>query len=45
MQEIWLFGELNTIGQSEVQQKMEQNAATIAELLNKLLTGPSAGSS
>ncbi|KAI9691571.1 MAG: hypothetical protein M1822_007642 [Bathelium mastoideum] len=39
MQEVWLFGELNTIGKSETQQKTEENTIAVAQLLEKLMAG------
>ncbi|KAF2229018.1 hypothetical protein EV356DRAFT_496606 [Viridothelium virens] len=38
MQEVWLFGELNTLGKSENQEKMQQSTVAVAELLNKVLS-------
>ena len=37
MQEMWLFGQLDTIGQSEIQQQTDENAVAVADLLKKLL--------
>lgn len=36
LQEMWLFGQLNTIGESEVQQQTDENAKTVAALLKQL---------
>ena len=36
MQEMWLFGPLNTIGDSKVQQQTDEDAKAVAELLTKL---------
>ena len=33
---MWLFGQLNTIGESRVQQQTDENAKTIAGLLKQL---------
>lgn len=37
MQEMWLFGQLNTIGESEVQQQTDENAKLVGELLQKVM--------
>lgn len=37
MQEMWLFGQLNTLGESEVQQKTDEEAKIVGELLKKVL--------
>lgn len=33
---MWLFGQLNTIGESQVQQETDENAKTVAALLKQL---------
>lgn len=33
---MWLFGQLDTIGQSEAQTKTDENAKVVGELLEKL---------
>ena len=37
MQEMWLFGQLNTLGESEVRQQTDDNAKVVGELLQKAL--------
>lgn len=37
MQEMWLFGQLDTLGESQVQQQTDENAKEVAELLRKIL--------
>ena len=37
MQEMWLFGQLNTVGESKVQQQTDENAKDVADLLKRLL--------
>jgi len=37
MQEIWLFGKLDTLGRSEVEERTEQDAQKILELLGKMV--------
>lgn len=37
MQEMWLFGQLNTLGESDVQQQTDENAKVVGELLKKVL--------
>nr|POE66165.1 mediator of rna polymerase ii transcription subunit 22 [Quercus suber] len=37
LQEAWLFGQLNTTGNSKVQDETNENARQVAELLKKLL--------
>lgn len=36
MQEMWLFGQLNTIGGSTAQQRADDNAKAVANLLKQL---------
>ncbi|KAF2456359.1 mediator complex, subunit Med22 [Lineolata rhizophorae] len=36
MQEMWLFGKLKTVGQSEAEKRTEENARVVTELLRKL---------
>ncbi len=36
MQEMWLFGQLNTLGESKVQQETDENARNVAGLLRQL---------
>lgn len=46
MQEMWLFGQLNTLDDTKAQKQSEENAAVVADLL-KLLhekKGPDEGS-
>ena len=38
MQEMWLFGQLNTIGDSKVQHQTDEKAREVAELLQQLLS-------
>jgi hypothetical protein len=37
MQEIWLFGKLDTLGRSEVEERTEEDAKKILELLQKVV--------
>lgn len=37
MQEMWLFGQLDTLGESEVQRQTDENAKVVGELLGKVL--------
>lgn len=37
MQELWLFGQLDTLGSSEVQARTDENARLVGELLGKVL--------
>ena len=37
LQEMWLFGQLNTIGESKVQQHADENAKIVASLLKQLV--------
>lgn len=37
MQEMWLFGQLNTLGESEVQQQTDDNARLVGELLAQVM--------
>lgn len=37
LQEMWLFGQLNTIGESKVQQQANENAKAVADLLKQLV--------
>ncbi|KAL2355886.1 mediator complex, subunit Med22 [Cryomyces antarcticus] len=39
MQEMWLFGQLDTLGESQAQQKTEQDARAVAEVLARLIQG------
>jgi hypothetical protein len=39
MQEIWLFGKLDTIGNSKMQEDTERDAKVIVELLGELRKG------
>lgn len=34
---MWLFGQLDTVGESKVQQQTDENAKVVAELLKQLL--------
>lgn len=34
---MWLFGQLNTVGESKVQQQTDENAKVVAGLLKELL--------
>ncbi|KAK4546684.1 hypothetical protein LTR36_001902 [Oleoguttula mirabilis] len=36
LQEMWLFGQLNTVGDSKVKQQTDENAKVVAELLEQL---------
>jgi hypothetical protein len=36
LQEMWLFGQLDTMGESKVQQQTDENAKVVAELLRQL---------
>lgn len=36
MKEMWLFGQLDTLRRSEVEQKTEEDARLVAELLGRL---------
>jgi hypothetical protein len=36
LQEMWLFGPLNTVGESQVQQQTDENAKVVADLLRQL---------
>jgi hypothetical protein len=36
LQEMWLFGPLNTIGESQVQQQTDENAKIVGDLLRQL---------
>ncbi|KAM0716586.1 hypothetical protein Q7P37_008031 [Cladosporium fusiforme] len=36
LQEMWLFGPLNTVGESQVQQQTDENAKLVGELLRQL---------
>ncbi|KAM0693445.1 hypothetical protein Q7P36_006700 [Cladosporium allicinum] len=36
LQEMWLFGPLNTIGESQVQQQTDENAKVVGDLLRQL---------
>lgn len=37
MKELWLFGPLNTLGESRVHEKTEEDAKAVAEMLERLL--------
>lgn len=37
MKEMWLFGQLNTLGEGRVQEQTEKDATIVSELLDKLL--------
>lgn len=37
LQEMWLFGQLNTVGESKVQQQTDANAELVAGLLEQLV--------
>ena len=39
MQEMWLFGQLNTIGESKLQNETDDKAKEVADLLKHLLGG------
>ncbi|KAK4502584.1 hypothetical protein PRZ48_006010 [Zasmidium cellare] len=43
LQEMWLFGQLNTIGESKVQQQTDENAKIVADLLKQLTEKQIAG--
>lgn len=34
---MWLFGQLNTVGESKVQQQTDENAKIVGDLLKQLL--------
>jgi hypothetical protein len=36
LQEMWLFGPLNTVGESQVQQQTDENAKVVGDLLRQL---------
>jgi hypothetical protein len=36
LQEMWLFGPLNTVGESQVQQQTDESAKLVGELLRQL---------
>lgn len=36
LQEMWLFGPLNTVGESQVQQQTDESAKIVGELLRQL---------
>lgn len=36
LEEMWLFGQLNTVGDSKVQQQTDQDAKAVADLLKQL---------
>ena len=36
LQEMWLFGQLNTVGESKVQQQTDEDAKVVADLLKQL---------
>ena len=37
LQEMWLFGQLNTVGDSKVQEKTDANARAASDLLRQLM--------
>lgn len=39
MQEIWLFGKLDTLGKSKIQEQTEADAKVVVELLESLKAG------
>lgn len=41
---MWLFGQLNTVGESKVQQQTDENAKVVADLLKQLLDRQAASS-
>ncbi|KAF2163379.1 hypothetical protein M409DRAFT_26415 [Zasmidium cellare ATCC 36951] len=43
LQEMWLFGQLNTLGESKVQQQTDENAKVVADLLKQLTEKQVAG--
>jgi hypothetical protein len=43
LQEMWLFGPLNTVGESQVQQQTDESAKLVGELLRQLSGKQSAG--
>lgn len=43
MKEMWLFGQLNTLGESKVEQQTEKDAQVVVELVGKLLERRYAG--
>ncbi|KAK4949999.1 hypothetical protein LTR28_007185 [Elasticomyces elasticus] len=45
MQEMWIFGQLNTVGESETERKTDENAKVVARLLEKLLAKQNRGDS
>lgn len=40
---MWLFGQLDTMGESAERRKADENAAAVAEMLAKLVDGQNAG--
>jgi hypothetical protein len=43
LQEMWLFGPLNTVGESQVQQQTDESAKIVGELLRQLSSKQSNG--
>jgi hypothetical protein len=43
LQEMWLFGPLNTVGESQVQQQTDESAKLVGELLRQLSSKQNAG--
>ena len=41
---MWLFGQLNTVGESRVQQQTDENAKIVADLLKEILNRQPASS-
>jgi hypothetical protein len=38
MQEMWLFGQLSTLGENRVRRETDENARVVADLLEQLTT-------
>jgi hypothetical protein len=45
LQEMWLFGPLNTVGESQVQQQTDESAKIVGELLRQLSSKQHEGTS
>ena len=45
MQELWLFGQLDALGESEVQARTDESARVVGELLGKVVDGRRDGES
>ena len=45
LQEMWLFGPLNTVGESQVQQQTDESAKIVGELLRQLSSKQQEGNS